>query len=183
MPTPVLFIQGAGDMHLPEGSGKLVAWLEDELGAGFELAAPEMPDADEPDPKSWIPAIQANLEGLGSDGLVVAHSFGASLLLKHLAESDSDRPLRALFLIATPYWERSGWQAAYALPEDFAAELPPVGKMVLYHSRGDPECPFAHLARYREALPTSEVRELEGTEHSFTEGLPELVNDIRSLAR
>ena len=181
MPTPLLFIQGAGKMHHPEGSGRLAAWLEDELGAGFELEAPEIPDADEPDPKSWIPEIDANLRGMDSDGLVVAHSFGASLLLKHLAESNSDRPLRALFLIATPYWGRSGWQAAYALPEDFAAEMTPVDHVFLYHSRKDPESPFAHLARYREALPAAEVRELDGAEHSFTDGLPVLADDIRSL--
>ena len=29
---------------LAEGSGPLVAYLEDELGAGFEVTAPEMPN-------------------------------------------------------------------------------------------------------------------------------------------
>jgi hypothetical protein len=37
----VVFIHAAG--LLAEGSGPLVAYLEDELGAGFEVTAPEMP--------------------------------------------------------------------------------------------------------------------------------------------
>jgi hypothetical protein len=43
----VVFIHAAG--RLAEGSGPLVAYLEDELGAGFEVTcfevtAPEMPN-------------------------------------------------------------------------------------------------------------------------------------------
>jgi hypothetical protein len=38
----LVFIHAAG--RLAEGSGPLVANLEDELGAGFEVTAPEMPN-------------------------------------------------------------------------------------------------------------------------------------------
>jgi hypothetical protein len=37
----VVFIHEAG--RLAEGSGPLVAYLEDELGAGFDVTVPEMP--------------------------------------------------------------------------------------------------------------------------------------------
>lgn len=43
----VVFIHAAG--RLAEGSGPLVAYLEDELGAGFEVTAPEMPNPDGPE--------------------------------------------------------------------------------------------------------------------------------------
>jgi hypothetical protein len=42
----VVFIHAAG--RLAEGGGPLVAYLEDELGAGFEGTAPEMPNPDAP---------------------------------------------------------------------------------------------------------------------------------------
>jgi hypothetical protein len=45
---PVLFIQGAGSMHEPEGSGRLAAYLARELGTDYRLIAPEMPNADDP---------------------------------------------------------------------------------------------------------------------------------------
>jgi hypothetical protein len=40
---PVLFIQGAGSMHQPDGSGRLAAYLARELGTDYRLVAPEMP--------------------------------------------------------------------------------------------------------------------------------------------
>ena len=38
----VVFIHAAG--RLAEGSGPLVAYLEDERGAGFQVTVPEMPN-------------------------------------------------------------------------------------------------------------------------------------------
>lgn len=38
----VVFIHAPG--RLAEGSGPLVAYLEGELGAGFEVTTPEMPN-------------------------------------------------------------------------------------------------------------------------------------------
>jgi hypothetical protein len=37
---PILFIQGAGSMHEPEGSGRLPAYLARELGTDYRLIAP-----------------------------------------------------------------------------------------------------------------------------------------------
>ena len=36
---PVLFIQGAGGMHQPEGSGRLAAYLARELGICYATSA------------------------------------------------------------------------------------------------------------------------------------------------
>jgi hypothetical protein len=41
--------------------------------------------------------------------------------------------------------------------------------------------PFGHLSYYGEHLPTATVRPIEGSAHSFVEGLPALVDDIRNL--
>jgi hypothetical protein len=42
---------------------------------------------------------------------------------------------------------------------------------------------FAHLAYYQDRLPTATARPIDGSEHSFVEGLPTLVDDIKSLPR
>ena len=52
----------------------------------------------------------------------------------------------------------------------------------LYHSRDDPEIPLSHLRRYEEHLPNATSRVIQGSQHSFTEGLPELVTDVRAVA-
>ncbi|MFZ1115952.1 MAG: alpha/beta fold hydrolase [Propionibacteriaceae bacterium] len=80
---PVLFIQGAGGMYQPEGSGRLAAYLARELGAGYRVIAPEMPDADDPHYQPWRDRIEQELEALDQAVILVGHSFGGSVLLKY----------------------------------------------------------------------------------------------------
>lgn len=180
MLATVLFVQGAGDMHQPEGSIHLARWLERELGADFRVLAPEMPDAENPGHERWRDAIEEHLATVDGPVLIVGHSFGASTVLKMLSESPAPRKIRGLFLASTPWWEPEGWSAEYALPEGFADRLPAI-PIFFYHSIDDPEVPFGHLDSYRTHMPSATVRAIPGREHSFVHGLPELVRDIRSV--
>ncbi len=54
----VLFIPGAGDPRHPEGSGHLADYLARELGDGFEVVAPTMPEPDDPNYRPWRDAIE-----------------------------------------------------------------------------------------------------------------------------
>jgi predicted alpha/beta hydrolase family esterase len=179
---PVLFIQGAGDMWAPDGSGVLAKYLETELSDEYKVVAPEMPDADtDPRYEPWRDTIDSEIGALDDGVVLVGHSFGASVLLKYLAQDTPPRSVRAAVLVATPFWSRAGWETQYALPEGFErrlADLP----LVMFHSREDPEVPFGHLARYQAALPEAVIRPIEGAQHSFVDGFPELVDEIRALA-
>ena len=182
MLATVLFVQGAGDMYQPEGSIHLARWLERELGDDFRVVAPEMPDA-ETNPRygPWREAIEEHLGTIEGPVLIVGHSFGASTVLKMLSESTAPRQIRGLFLASTPWWEPEGWSAEYAVTEGFADRLPAI-PIFLYHSIDDPEVPAGHLDIYREHLPNATARAIDGREHSFVHGLPELVEDIRKVA-
>jgi hypothetical protein len=118
---------------------------------------------------------------LNADVLLIGHSLGGSVLLKYLAEGTDPRPIAGLFLVAVPCWGKRDWELEYTLPEDFASHLPPISQIFMYHSRHDEVVPFSHLRRYQEQLPQATIRELDGKEHSFTRGLPELVRDLKSL--
>jgi uncharacterized protein len=179
---PILFVQGAGDMQQPDGSGRLAAYLASELGDRYRVIAPEMPEADtNPHYRPWRDRIDKELDAINEDVIIVGHSFGGSVVLKCLAEGSHER-IQALFLISTPDWGPDGWAyEEFAVPDDVGARLP-TSKIFLYHSREDPEVPFAHLTYYQERLPTATVRAIPGSEHSFLEGLPVLVDDIRSLS-
>ncbi len=84
--------------------------------------------------------------------VLVGHSFGASVLLKYLVHAALGGRLRDL------------------------------SPLYLYHSRDDPEVPFADLERYSRALPQAIVRALDGRGHEFNQAhFPELAADIRSL--
>ena len=180
---PVLFIQGAGSMHEPEGSGRLAAYLASELGADYRLVAPEMPDADNPHYQPWRDRIEQELEAIDGKVILIGHSFGGSVLLKYLAEGSYRKPVQGLFLVSVPDWGPSGWAYdEFAVPNDVGSRLP-VSSIFMYHSRDEREVPFAHLAHYQDHLPTVTARPIDGTEHSFVEGLPTLVDDIKSLPR
>ncbi|QBD77663.1 alpha/beta fold hydrolase [Ktedonosporobacter rubrisoli] len=181
MSKQILFIHGSGNQHDPFGSGKLVAFLRQQLGSDYQVLAPDMPDADNPRYLPWRDQIEQELGKLDTDALVIGHSVGGSILLKYLAEGTYQKPIAGLFLVSAPYWERQGWQLEYAVPEDFAAHLPTIRHLFLYHSRDDEEVPFSSLGRYQEQLPQATVRVIDGKEHSFTEGLPLLAQDIKQL--
>jgi predicted alpha/beta hydrolase family esterase len=175
----VLFVPGAGDPRHPQGSGHLADYLRRELGPDVEVVAPEMPNWDDPDYQAWRDAVAGLMPALGEAPLLVGHSLGASVLLKYLAEGTYQEPIGGLFLVSTPFWGSD--LPDFALPDDFAAavwDLP----IILYHSRDDAEIPLSHLRRYQEYLPHATSRVIEGSEHSFVHGLPELVRDIQAVA-
>jgi predicted alpha/beta hydrolase family esterase len=177
----ILLIQGAGNQHKPLGSGKLVASLRQQLGSDYHVLAPDMPDSDHPRYLAWRDQIAQELGKLDADALLIGHSLGGSMLLKYLAEGTYQKPIAGLFLVAVPDFSKQDWELEYAVPDDFASRLPPIQQLFLYHSRSDEEVPFSSLRRYQEQLPQATVRVLEGKEHSFTEGLPALAQDIKRL--
>lgn len=169
-------------MRHPEGSGVLADYLTEQLGGGYRVIAPEMPNADHPRYRPWRDAIERELAALDDSVILVGHSFGGSVLLKYLAQGSYRKPIGAVFLVSVPFWGPSGWESEeFELPQDFDSKLP-AAPIFLYHSRDDPEVPFHHQALYVQRLPEASSRAIEGSEHSFLEGLPELVRDIRRVA-
>jgi len=179
MRKQVLFIQGAGNKHKPFGSGKLIAYLQKQLGSDYKVLAPDMPDPDHPRFLAWRDQIEQERGKLDADALLIGHSLGGSMLLKYLAEGTDPRPIVGLFLVSVPDFGKQDWEREYAVPEDFASHLPSIRHLFLYHSRSDQDVPFASLRHYQEQLPQATVRVLDGKDHSFTEGLPLLAQDIK----
>ena len=177
----ILFVHGAGNKDKPLGSGKLIAYLQEQLGSDYQVLAPDMPDPNHPRYLAWRNQIAQELDKLDADVLLIGHSLGGSMLLKYLAEGTYQKPIAGMFLVAVPYWGKQDWELEYAAPDDFASHLPPIRHLFLYHSRSDEEVPFASLLRYQEQLPQATVRVLDGKQHSFTEGLPLLAQDIKRL--
>jgi len=177
----VLFVHGAGGEAFKEDEA-LVLSLREALGPDFEVAYPEMPDGAAPEYGAWSAAISRELSALDGGVILVGHSLGASILLKHLSEERVDEPIAGVFLLATPYWETVDWEVAeFALREDFPAALPEETPIFLYHSRDDEVVPFAHLALYAGRLPRASVREFEDRGHQLGDDLSEVARDIGRL--
>lgn len=153
-PTQLLFLHGAGgyaeDHPLAEALGSAL---------GVRVDMPQLPD-DDMSFETWAATVRSHVRTLNPDDLLVAHSFGASILLKVLAEGV--RHPRAS-LLAMPDWGPEGWDVSeYAFygPE-------PATQIVLHHCRDDEIVPFPHLARHAARLPSARIREHATGGHQF----------------
>lgn len=181
MKKQVLFIQGGGQ-GAHEADGELVVYLQNGLGAEYDVLYPKMPNLENPEYEPWKIQARKELAALDGEVMLVGHSLGGSVLLKYLSEKTSEKSIAGLFIFAAPYWGAKDWQIdEFTLREDFSAKLPQILRIFLYHSRDDEVVPFAHLAHYAEKLPRATVRALDGRGHLFNAGFPELVDDIKSL--
>jgi predicted alpha/beta hydrolase family esterase len=185
MKLQVLFIQGAGGGAHHEDA-RLAASLRDALGNSYEVRFPKMAAEADPDYQRWKPHLAKELAAMPDKPFLSAHSLGGSFLLKYLTEEEIDRPIRGLFLIATPFWGGEGWRyegyERVALAPDFGAKLPPGMPVFLYHGRNDATVPFRHMALYAAKLPGATVRALDGRGHQLDNDLSGVAADIRSLA-
>lgn len=177
MAIEVLFVHGAGEGAHEEDS-RMAADLQRRLGDGYRVHVPQLPEA-APAFASWQSVIAEQLDALGAGSVVVGHSFGASVVLKHIAQEQPD--VAGLYLVATPWWGEQDWDASeFALPDDFADRLDRDCPLVLYHSRDDEWVPFAHQARYAAAMPWATVRTFDDRGHQLRDDLSEVADDIRA---
>jgi uncharacterized protein len=141
-----------------------------------------MPEPENPRYEHWKQKIEKEMAMIDGEVILVGHSLGGSVLLKYLSEEKFNKPIAGLFLIATAYWGVKDWEIdEYILQKDFAKKLPPIQKTFLYHCREDEWVPFEHSGYYAKKLPQANVRMLEGNTHDFSGGLPEIIDDIKSL--
>lgn len=183
MKKQILFVHSAGAQGPHDGSGDLVAYLRNTLGADYNVLYPKMPAPENPEYETWKAELTREFSQLESEVILVGHSLGSSVLLKYLSEETVDQPIAGLLLVATPFWgsDKNSHVDEFALRKDFASKLPRIPQISLYHSRDDEIVPFEHLVLYREALPQATIRELDGYGHVFQDGLPELTEDIANL--
>lgn len=182
MTTKVLFVQGGGEgAHACDL--KLARSLEKGLGAGYRVLYPKMPNESDPNYPAWKQRMGEELRKLGDGTIVVAHSIGASILLKMLAEDELDHALRGVFIVAAPFLHaREGWQWKEAeLPANAAKKLPPSLPMFLYHGREDEVVPFSHFTLHARTFPQAVARALDGRNHQMNDDLSEVARDIRGL--
>ena len=183
MTKQILFIHGGGGESAFEEDGLLVASLQNNLGIAFQVHYPKMPLEESAGYADWKAQIATELSALDDAVILIAHSVGGSILLKYLLEEQVEQTIAGLFLLATPYFGGDAlWNDAQMnLPQDFAARLPAIPRIFLYHSRDDDVVPFAHLALYAAKLPQAIIREFDGRGHQFGNNLTEVAEDIRRM--
>ena len=177
----VLFLQGGGGEEDYAADAKMVASLKKELGNAYVVHYPLLPEDSTPD-FGRKKQIEKELLLIKDEVIVVAHSLGASMVLKYLSESEVEKKVTGIFLIATPFWSGDeDWKEGLKLQEDFAEKLPKNVPVFLYHSKDDEEVPFEHLKYYVQNLSYATVREITSGGHQLNNDLSVVARDIKSL--
>ena len=163
----ILFIHGAGGFTEDRA-------IADAMGSALGLAV-DMPEFSDTDMsfEAWADPVRRLVGQLSSEDIVVAHSFGASILLRVLAEGIPFRPERA-FLLAMPDWSPEGWDV-----EEYAFFGPePDTSVSLHQCRDDEVVPFEHLALSRRVLPSARFVEHQTGGHQFVGAISAIASDI-----
>lgn len=181
MKRQVLFIQGGGE-GAHEEDARLAASLGRALGEDWDVRYPRMPNEEDPDETAWQAAIEQGVAALGEGAVLVAHSVGATILARMLAERQPGRTIAGIFLIAVPFVGRGGWEIeGFETPGDLGARLPRGVPVHLYHGGADEIVPPAHVDLYAKALPQAVVHRLAGRNHQLDDDLAVVAHDIMAL--
>lgn len=183
MPRPVLFVQGGGANAHDDWDSKLVASLARELGQGYHIHYPRMPDEGDPSYASWKAVLEQEIAALDDGLILVGHSVGGAILVKVLAERLPKREIAGIFLVAAPFVGPGGWPGEdMKMSGDLGARLPAATPIYLYHGSADDTAPQSHIDLYAQAIPRARVRKLAGRDHQLDNDLSEVAADIRKVA-
>jgi predicted alpha/beta hydrolase family esterase len=175
----VLFIQGGGAGAHDEWDDKLVDSLRRELGDGYEVRYPRMPDEDDPGYAGWTPAVRREIEASDRGAIVVGHSVGGTILINALAEQSPEVRLGAVVLVAAPFVGPGGWPGDdFELPPDLGAKLPRGVPVHLFHGLSDDTVPASHADLYARVIPQARVHLLPERDHQLGNDLSEVAEAI-----
>ena len=175
----ILFIQGGGAGVHDEWDDRLVDSLRRELGDGYEVRYPRMPDEDDPSYATWGADIRREIAALDDGAVVAGHSVGGTILINALAEHPPERELTAIMLIAAPFVGAGGWPGdEFELPRDLGARLPQGVPVHVFHGLQDETAPPSHAGLYAGALPQAQLHRLPGRDHQLDDDLTEVAHAI-----
>ena len=177
----MIFIHG-GDEDGYGADLKMADSLRVALGETYEVHYPKMPSDETLPDFGWTEKIGHEISSANRPIILVAHSLGASMLLKHLSENHSSKNISGIFLIATPHWHGDeDWKRGLKLDKGFAEKIPKGIPIFLYHCKDDDVVSFEDMEYYAQQLPQATVRRMTIGGHQLNNDLSLVAKDITSL--
>jgi predicted alpha/beta hydrolase family esterase len=178
----VLFVQGGGEGAHDRWDDELVARLERELGEGYTVRYPRMPNEADPRYRAWKTALFEEFERLEDGAILVGHSVGGVMLVHALVERPPRFRPGGIFLLAAPFIGEGGWPSdEIRVRRDFSGSLPRGVPVALHHGAEDKIVPVGHVHLYAKAIPHAKVRICAGSDHQLGNDMAQIARAIRSL--
>lgn len=157
--------------------------LQTDLGEGYEVITPSMPNAFDAKYAEWKIWFEKYLPLLDDTLIFVGHSLGGIFLAKYLAENTIGKRVLGTFLIAAPFSSEGAPYslADFELPSSLERLAAQSERVHLFHSTDDPVVPFSDLAKYQAQLPYARVSIFGDRDHFSQEAFPELIEAIKEL--
>lgn len=130
-------------------------WLKRELeGKGFEVAVPQMPNADYPKMGEWLAHLQKVVGEPDENTYFVGHSLGVIAILQYLEALSSGKKVGGAILVAG-FSEPVGigeLKNFFATPLDYEKIKNTAKKIITVNSDNDPYVPLAQGEILRDKL-------------------------------
>ena len=107
----LLFVQGGGEGVHDEWDNKLVESLKRELGPGYEIRYPQMPNEDEPRYAAWKATLDERVRGARRSRDSRRSLAWRSSASQRCLPSRQPRKFGAIVLIAAPFIGDGGWSS------------------------------------------------------------------------
>lgn len=125
-----------------------IPWLKQQLEeAGWNVWAPSLPGADNPNTEIYNKFILKNLPWpLDSETILIGHSSGAVSILKLLQDLPAGVKVSKCYLIGS-FKDDLGWEELKMLfqePFEFSKIKTHAQNFIFIHSDDDPHCPLEH---------------------------------------
>jgi hypothetical protein len=157
--------------------------LEKELGDGFEVLLPRMPNGFNARYEEWKIWFERMSPFLNDGVVLIGHSLGGIFLAKYLAENELTQKIRAVLLVGAPFDDAGGEESLknFKLPQSLEKFDKQRGKIYLFHSEDDPVVPFGELGKYQKSLSNAEIKVFKDRQHFNQESFPEIIDVIKGL--
>lgn len=156
-----------------------------DLGDGFEVLKPDMPNFADAKYVEWKIWFEKTFPFISQDVILIGHSLGGIFLARYLNENIFPKKIRALFLVAAPFFKAGkkgvNANAGFTIKSDLKKLEKQIPRIVIYHSSDDPIVNISHAKTYKKFLSSAKLVLFNDKGHFRQEHFPELINDIKGL--
>lgn len=159
-------------------------YLEKNLGKGFHIIRPRMPQSDDAKYEDWKIHFERHIPLLKNGVILLGNSLGGIFLAKYLSEHKFPKKIKAVFLTCAPFdgtHSNEDLAGGFKLRSDLSLIEKNTEKLTMFFSEDDECVPVYHAEEYRKKLPNAKIVIYKSKNGHFNvPTFPEIIKMIKS---